>query len=64
VTVEIFYMVVSVIAQLPEQRVAGGGRLGRLDFLESLGTSGQVMGDVARDIRCMWPRAMNSSLMW
>jgi hypothetical protein len=48
-TVETCHMTVSVIAQLPGQRVAGGGGLGRLKFRGRLGTGGGRRGHVVDD---------------
>jgi hypothetical protein len=48
-TVETCHMEVSVIAQLPRQRVAGGGRLGRLEFHGCLGTGGGRRGHAVGD---------------
>jgi hypothetical protein len=67
VTVETCHMVVSVIAQLPRQRVAGGGRLGRLEFRGRLGTGGGRRGhavdDAALGIGSVQPRVVDSGLM-
>jgi hypothetical protein len=49
-TVETCHMAVSVIAQLPRQRVAGGGMLGRLEFHGRLGTDGGRRGHVVGDV--------------
>jgi hypothetical protein len=48
-TVKTYHMTVSVIAQLPGQRIAGGGMLGCLDFLGHLGTSGGRHGHAVSD---------------
>jgi hypothetical protein len=64
VMVETCYIIVSVIAQLFRQRIAGGGRLGRLKFRGRIrtdeGRHGHAVGDVAWDIGS-W--AMDSCLM-
>jgi hypothetical protein len=49
-TVETCHMMVSAITQLPGQRVAGGGRLGCMEFLGRLGTSGGRRGHAVDDI--------------
>jgi hypothetical protein len=65
--VETCYMAMSVIAQLPGQRVAGGGRLGRLEFRGRLGTDGgrrgHVVDDAALGIGSVQPWAVDSCLM-
>jgi hypothetical protein len=48
-TVETCHMMVGIIAQLPGQRVAGGGRLGRLEFHGRLGTGGGKRGHAVDD---------------
>jgi hypothetical protein len=67
-TIETCHMAVSVIAQLPGQRVAGGGRLGSLEFRGRLGTGGgrhgHTMNDAAWGIGSVRPRAVDSSLIW
>jgi hypothetical protein len=67
VTVQTCHMTVSVIAQLPGQRVVRGGRLGRLEFHGRLGTGvgrhGHVVGGTAWGIRSVQPHTMDSSLM-
>jgi hypothetical protein len=67
VTVETCHMAVSVIAQLPGQRVVGGGRLGRMEFHGRLGIDGgrcgYVMSDVAWGIGSVRPQAVDSGLM-
>jgi acyl CoA:acetate/3-ketoacid CoA transferase beta subunit len=66
-TVETCHMAVSVIAQLHGQRVAGGGRLGRLEFCGCLGTGrgrrGHVVDDATLGIGSVQPRAVDSCLM-
>jgi hypothetical protein len=66
-TVETCHMAVSAIAQLPRQRVAGGGMLGCLEFHGRLGTVWSFM-----DMQCVMlhggfgyvrPRAVDSGLM-
>jgi hypothetical protein len=60
-------MAVSVIAQLSEHRVAGDGRVGRLEFHGCLGTGGgrhgHAVGDAAWGIGSVWPRIVDSALM-
>jgi hypothetical protein len=48
-TVETCHMTVSATAQLFGQRVAGGGRLGRLEFRGRLGTGGGRRGNAVDD---------------
>jgi hypothetical protein len=48
-TVETCHMTVSVITQLPGQRVVGGNMLGRLEFRGRLGTGGDRRGYVKGD---------------
>jgi hypothetical protein len=57
--IETCHMAVSVIAQLPRQRVARDGRLGRLDFLDAL----ELM-EVGVDMRWMmlWTQVMGHGL--
>jgi hypothetical protein len=66
-TIETCHMAVSVIAQLSGQRVAGGDRLGLLEFHGRLGTDGDRCGyavdDAARGIRSMRPWAVDTGLM-
>jgi hypothetical protein len=66
-TVEICHMVVSVITQLPEQGVAGGAKLGRLDSLIRLETDGgrreHAVGDVVWGIGYVRLRTMDLGLM-
>jgi hypothetical protein len=47
--VETFHMAMSVIAQLPGQRVAGGGMLSCLEFRGRLGTDGDRHGHIVSD---------------
>jgi hypothetical protein len=65
--VEAYHMTVSAIAQLSGQRVAGGGRFDRLDFLGRLrtdgGRRGYAVGDAVWGIGSVRPRAMDSCLM-
>jgi hypothetical protein len=49
VTIETCHMAVSVIVQLPGHRVAGGDRLGRLQFHGRLGTDGGRRGHAVGD---------------
>jgi hypothetical protein len=60
-------MTLSVIAQLSRQRVAGGGRLDRLNFLRRLGTNGSrhghMISGVAWDIGYVWQQTVDSDLM-
>jgi gag-polypeptide of LTR copia-type/Zinc knuckle len=67
VTVETCHMAVSAIAQLPGQRIVGGGRLGRMEFRGHLGTDGgrcgYAMSDVAWGIGSVRSRAVDSGLM-
>jgi hypothetical protein len=66
-TIEIFHMAVSIIAQLSGQRVAEGDRLGHLGFLRRLrvdgGRHGHTVGDAAWGIRSVQPRAVDTDLM-
>jgi hypothetical protein len=66
-TVETCHMTVSVIAQLPGQRIVGGGKLGRLEFRGRLrtggGRPGHAVNDAIWDIGFVRPRAMNSGFM-
>jgi hypothetical protein len=66
-TIETCHMAVSAIAQLPGQRVAGGGRLGRLEFRGCLrtgvGRREHTVDDAAWGIGYVQPRAVDSGLM-
>jgi hypothetical protein len=66
-TVETCHMTVSVIAQLPKQRIAVGDGLSRLEFRGCLETDGGMRGhavcDVAWGIGSVRPRAVDSGLM-
>jgi hypothetical protein len=60
-------MTVTVIVQLHEQNVDGGGRFGHLEFRGRLGNNvgrrGYVVDDVALGIESVRPWAVDSNLM-